>query len=201
MGHEASVQRFQMVELVRQGSQEPVEEAPPHDCAGLQDEAFERGRQTGYEEGRSQCQAEVEETLKRALHLGNQIGRARVAALEEHERDIVEVALAISRKILLREVASDPDLVVRQVRQVLQLLQTKDLVTLKIHPQDIMTLEPLQERLQAECADGHHLVLEGCDEVDPGGCVVEHAGLLFDARLVQQLAMVAAEFGLESSPS
>jgi flagellar assembly protein FliH len=141
----------------------------------------------------------VEEELKKALRLANHIGRARVAALEQHERDIVEVALAMTRKLILREIEIDTDVVVRQVRQILGLLPAKDLVTVKVHPQDFSTLEPLQHTLRAEYTDGDHLVLEVCDDVDPGGCLVEQAGLLFDARLTQQLAIVANEFGLETS--
>ena len=201
MGHEETVKNFQMVELVRKSAKQRAEEAQPHDCTQLQRDAFERGRQAGIEEGRVQCQAQVDEELKRVLRLANHIGRARIAALEDHERDIVEVALAIARKIILREIEIDKDIVVRQVRQVLELLSAKELVTLKVHPQDLGTLEPLQEMLRAEFTDGDHLVLEAYEDVDPGGCLVEQAGLLFDARITQQLAIVAREFGLEPSQS
>jgi flagellar assembly protein FliH len=119
--------------------------------------------------------------------------------LEDHERDIVEVALAITRKLILREIEVDRELVVRQVRQVLKLLPAKELVTLKVHPQDFKTLDPLQHLLRAEYINGDHLVLEADEDVEPGGCLVEQAGLLFDARIPQQLAMVAGEFGLEIS--
>ncbi|MCA9500652.1 MAG: hypothetical protein KC588_15770 [Nitrospira sp.] len=201
MEQDQTVQRFQMVELVHKSAKQRAEEAQPHDCRELQQDAFERGRQAGIAEGRAQCQAQVEEEVKKALRLANQIGRARVIALEEHERDIMEVALAICKKILLRECEIDKELVVRQVRQVLGLLPDKTLVTLKVHPQDFKTLEPLQHTLRPEWADGDHLAIEAFDEVDPGGCLVEQAGLLFDARLTQQLALVASEFGLETPRS
>jgi flagellar assembly protein FliH len=188
-----------MVELIQKSVSEPAEENQPHDCAQLQHEAFEQGRKVGIEEARAECQAQVEEALKKALRLANQIGRARVAALEDHERDIVEVALAIAEKLLLREIQVDKDFVVRQVRQVLQLLPAKELVTLKVHPQDFRTLTTIHEALRAEFNIGDHLVLESYDDVDPGGCLVEQAGLLFDARLTQQLTLIASEFGLEPS--
>ena len=198
MEQDDTVKRFQMVELVHKSAKQRAEEAQPNDCRELQQAAFERGRQAGIAEGRAQCQAQVEEEVKKALRLANQIGRARVIALEEHERDIVEVALAISKKILLRECENDKELVVRQVRQVLGLLPDKTLVTLKVHPQDFKILEPLQHTLRPEWADGDHLALEAFDDVDPGGYLVEQAGLLFDARLTQQLALLASEFGLEA---
>jgi flagellar biosynthesis/type III secretory pathway protein FliH len=89
----------------------------------------------------------------------------------------------------------------RQVRQVLGILINKSLVTLKVHPQDLVMLKPLHEALQAEFLDGNHLIIEGHEDVQPGGCLVEQAGLQLDARLQQQLETVATEFGLEVSPS
>ena len=198
MEEDDTIKRFEMVELVHKSAKQRAEEIQPHDCSALQRAAFERGRQTGVAEGRAQCQAQVEEEVKKALRLANQIGRARVMALEEHERDIVEVALAITQKILLREIAIDKELVVRQVRQVLGLLPEKSLVTLKVHPQDFTILEPRLQTLRPEWADGDHLALEADEDVDPGVCLVEQAGVLFDARLSQQLALVASEFGLEA---
>jgi flagellar assembly protein FliH len=201
MEQEACVRKFEMVELIPKGTRDQDEEDQPHDCSELQQQAFEQGRLKGIDEGRAQCQAEVDEQLARAIRLANQIGRARVAALEEQDRDIVDVALAISQKIILREVETDKDLIVRQVRQILGLLLNKNLVTLKVHPQDLPALEPLHEALRAEFLDGDHLIIEGSEDVQSGGCVVEQVGLQLDGRLHQQLEAVATEFGLEISPS
>lgn len=194
------VQKFEMAELLPTGARKQEEEAELHDCSDLQRQAFEQGRVKGLDEGRAQCQAKVEEELKRAIHLANQIGRARVAAMEERDRDIVEVALAISQKIILREVEADKEFIVRQVRQILGLLLNKTLVTLKVHPQDLLILEPLHDALRTEFLDGEHLKIEGDEDMQLGDCLVEQAGLQLDARLQQQLETVATEFGLERSP-
>lgn len=195
------VQKFEMAELIPKGTRDQDEEAQAHDCSDLQRQAFDQGRMQGLEEGRAQCQAKVDQELKRAIHLANQIGRARVAALEEQDRDIVEVALAISQKIILREIETDVEFIVRQVRQLLGLLLNKTLVTLKVHPQDLQALEPLHEALRSEFLDGDHLMIEGDEEMQAGDCLVEQAGLQLDARFHQQLETVATEFGLEHSPS
>ena len=199
MEQDVRVQKFQMVELVPKGMKTQEEEDQSHDCSELQRHAFEQGRQKGMEEERAQGQAKVDEELKRVIHLANQIGRARVAALEEQERDIVEVALAISHKIILREVETDKEFIVRQVRQILGFLLNTSLVTLKVHPQDLEVLEPLHQDLRAELGGGGHLIIEGHEDVELGGCLVEQAGLQLDTRLQQQLETVATEFGLETS--
>ena len=197
MEHNTTVQKFTMVELVPKSARDQAEEDQPHDCSELQEQSFEQGRLKGIEEGKAQCQVIVDEQFNRAIQLANQIGRARVAALEERDRDIVEVALAIAQKIILREIEVDKQLIVRQVRQILGLLVNKTLVTLKVHPQDLHTLEPLHEALRGEFLDGDHLIIEEDEDIQPGGCLLEQAGLQLDARLQQQLETVATEFGLE----
>ena len=201
MEEKSRVQKFEMTELVPKGRWDQNDEDPPHDCSALQKQAYEQGRRKGNEEGRAHCQAKVEEQLARAVHLANQIGRARVAALEEHDRDVVEVALTISQKILLKAVENDKELIVRQVRHVLGLLLNKHLVTLKVHPDDLLVLEPLHAALRAEFLDGDHLIIEGDQDIPPGGCLVEQAGLQLDGRLQQQLETVGSEFGVEVTPS
>lgn len=195
------VKKFEMAELVPKGTREKEKEEQRHDCSELQRAAFEEGRVKGIDEGRAQCQATVDEQLNRAIQLANQIGRARVAALEERDRDVVEVALAISQKIILQQVETDKELVVRQVRQILGQLLNKNLVTLKVHPQDLAVLQPLHEALRAEFLDGNHLSIKGNEDIQPGSCLVEQVGLQLDARIQQQLETVATEFGLEISPS
>lgn len=201
MKENSRVQKFEMAELIPKELKDQEEEAQAHDCTDLQTQAFEQGRAQGIQEGREQCQAKVDEEFKRAIQLANQIGRARVAALEEQDRDIVEVALSISQKILLREIEHDKELIVRQVRQILGLLLNKSLVTLKVHPLDLEVLDPLHDILRAEFLDGDHLIIEGDESIQRGGCLVEQAGLQLDSRLQQQLETVAKEFGLEISPS
>lgn len=201
MKHESNVKDFEMMELVPKGTKDKEEDDQPHDCSELQRQAFELGRKKGIAEGRAQCQEQLEGEFKEAIRLANYIGRARVVALEEQDRDIVEVALAISRKILLREVEADKELVIRQVRQVLGLLLNSNLVTLKVHPQDFMILEPLHQALRAEFIHGDHLVIEADEGVERGGCLVEQTGLQLDARLTQQLVSIGMEFGLEPLPS
>ncbi len=201
MENESQVRKFTMAELIPRGRKDQDEEKPPHDCSELQRQAFEQGRLKGIEEGRAQCQATVDEQLIRAIQLANDIGRARVASLEEHHRDVVEVALAIAKKIVLQVVETDKELIVRQVREILGLLINKKLVTVKVHPQDLEILNPLQEALEMEFLEGNHLILEGNEDIQPGGCLVEQSDLQLDARLQQQFETVASEFGLEISSS
>ena len=56
MEQEASVRKFEMVELIPKGTRDQDEEDQPHDCSELQQQAFEQGRLKGIDEGRAQNQ-------------------------------------------------------------------------------------------------------------------------------------------------
>lgn len=178
-------------------NQEHEEECPPHDCSELQQQAYEQGRQLGQAEGHAACQAKMEHEITHLLKLAHQIGQVRLSGLEERQRDIVEIALAIARKILIKELAVDHEVLVRQVRQVLRLVSKRELVTIRVHPLDAQLLEPLKEQLQGQCDHEAQVAIESQDDIERGSCIVEQAGLLFDAQISRQLQTIGEEFGLQ----
>jgi len=190
-----SVKLFPMAELKTR--REKREENPPHDCSELQRQAYERGRQAGQAEGRAACQAQVDEEIAHLLTLAHQIGHVRLAGLEEQQRDIVEIALAVARKILLKELAVDEDVVVRQVRQVLNLVAKRELVTIRVHPLDAQLLKSDEGQLRVEWKDQAKVIIESQDDIERGSCIVEQAGLLLDAQIFRQLQTISEEFGLQ----
>ncbi|MGE0472575.1 MAG: FliH/SctL family protein [Nitrospirales bacterium] len=190
-----SVKLFQMHEL--KSDKEKAEELPPHDCSELQRQAYEQGREFGQAEGRAACQAKVQEEIAHLLTLVNHLGQVRLGGLEERRRDIMEIALAIAKKILIKELEIDKEVIVRQVQQVLQLVSKRALVTIRINPQDAQLLKPAQERLQMEFDDPSNVMIESQDDIERGSCIVEQAGLLFDAQISRQLETISEEFGLQ----
>ena len=190
-----SVKLFMMNEL--RTRQEQKEEPPPHDCSDLQRQAYEQGRQAGQAEERAACQAKVDEQITHLLKVTRQIGQVRLGGLEERQRDIVEIALAIARKILIKELATDRDVLVRQGRQVLQLVSKRELVTIRVHPLDAELLVPLEEQLRTEWEEQAAVLIESRDDIERGSCIVEQAGLLLDAQISGQLDTIAEDFGLQ----
>ncbi|MGD9849763.1 MAG: FliH/SctL family protein [Nitrospirales bacterium] len=190
-----SVKLFQMNEL--KSDKEKEEELPPHDCSELQRNAYEQGREVGQAEGQAACQAKVQEEITHLLTLANHIGQVRLGELEERQRDIVEIAMAIAKKILIKELEVDREVLLRQVKQVLQLVSKRELVTIFVHPQDAQLLKPVQDRLRMECDDPANVLIESQDDIERGSCIVEQAGLLLDAQISRQLQTISEEFGLQ----
>ena len=198
-----TIESFEMVELIplaprqdhhgKSSEEEDQEPDPPHDCSVLQEQAYETGREAGIAEGKAQIRQEVEAEWQRALELVEQAGLARLKVVQQAEIDVVDLALAIAKKVIHRETAIDKEIVVNQLRHALRWVSTKSLVRVKTHPDQAEHLERLKMNMNSQ--DGHPLPLE--IERDPiikqGGCVVLTDTVFVDATVDEQLDVISQE--------
>ncbi|RMH05417.1 MAG: hypothetical protein D6704_09590 [Nitrospirae bacterium] len=163
------------------------EKEPPHDCSALQREAFEAGVQAGLEKGREEMRLSAEQEMRRALELVAQVERLRLETLRQAELDILQLAMAIARKVIHREASIDPEVVSMQVRRVIARLEEKGLITVRVHPQEISGLEAVRQSLTGSDGKLVRVRIEADEAIHPGGCVVESPQYFVDATLTKQL--------------
>ena len=162
---------------------------PPHDCSQLQQEAFEAGMQAGLEEGRKPAELE----MQRALSLVAQIEQIRLESARQSEFNIVELALAIAKKIIHRETSLDAGIVMEQVRQLVQTIAEKGLLTVRVHPTEIAHLQSFRAFVVGADGQPVRLSFEGDDSIHPGGCIVESSQYFIDATVETQLEKIWQE--------
>ncbi|GJL53265.1 MAG: hypothetical protein NPIRA02_03970 [Nitrospirales bacterium] len=162
----------------------------PHDCSGLQEQAFAAGRVAGIEEGKRHCQQEVEQETRRALTLVGQIADARNHLFQQVESDVVDLALAIAKKVIHRDVSMHKEVVVDQVTHIFKNLSTSSGVCLRVHPDDVDTLHALQGQLKTLDGTRPPIRIEGDPAVEMGGCLLETEGLSIDAGIESQLKII-----------
>lgn len=169
------------------------EKEPPHDCSLLQQEAFEAGVQVGIQQGRDEAKGPAEAEMKRAMDLVSQVEQLRLDAARQAESDIGELAMAVARKVIHREAAVDPDIVVTQVHQSITCMEEKGLIWVRVNPKEVDHLQNFHSSFTG--ADGKHVSLriEGDENVSPGGCVVESSQYFIDATLEKQLEEIWLE--------
>jgi len=99
-------------------------------------EVFEQGRQSGQQQLRSEIDAGLaknRDEIRKALH---EFALERQDYYRRIEGEVVELALAIARKILHREVQIDPNALAGIVRVTLGKLDTGTKVNLRVHPME-----------------------------------------------------------------
>ncbi len=135
-----------------------------------QAEAFEQGRQNAQQQFRSELDAALAKNREQMSHALQQFALERQNYYRRIEGEVVQLALAIARKILHRETQLDPHALAGIVRVTLEKLDTGTKVSLHVHPK--------------EAADWRHYfacLMEGAPAPDvhedpaiaPGECRIE----------------------------
>jgi flagellar assembly protein FliH len=110
---------------------QPAEEGSRH-----QAEVFEQGRQKAQQELRSELDAALAKSRAQISHALQQFNLERQNYYRRVEGEVVELALAIARKILHREVQIDPNTLAGIVRVTLEKLDSGTKVNLHVHPRE-----------------------------------------------------------------
>ena len=103
----------------------------------VQRQAFEQGRLQGETQAKAGAQAEItaeREGLRKSLEKFKQERRAYFARIES---EVVQLALAIAKKILHREAQMDPLLLAGMVHVALEKLDAGTRIRMRTHPSDI----------------------------------------------------------------
>ena len=182
-------------------------ERQPSYLQKIQD-AYEAGRQQGHEDGHAEATREGNARLddyvngqgqaaaERLSAMAVSMGQSLVMSQERIAEQVLEMACALARQVLRRELSIDPHALVPVVREALgQLVADGRLATVRLNPQD---LEVLRKPLSEEFASAP--VAWTADAAMPaGGCQVESAGTVIDGRLQTRWSRAVAALGVDAA--
>lgn len=167
---------------------------PPPDMAGqmaqleLQyrqkvNEAHRAGAREGEIAGRNRAAAELQPVMERLARSIQEIASLRARLRREAESDMVQLALAIARRVIRRELAADPDALRGLVIAALDKLQGQEISRVKVHPSHVALVKAsMQEALNG---GGVEVLSDPSREV--GSVIFETARGNLDASVDSQL--------------
>ncbi len=135
------------------------------------------------EAGRWEGQARAAAVLARAA-----LGRDRI--LEQAEREVIALALAVARKALGRELRAGGDAVVDLAATALAEARARREVVLRVSPADAASIRAAEGKLAAALSRAPLEVRED-PSVEPGGAVVDTEAGRIDARVETQIEAIA----------
>lgn len=165
-------------------------------CRGFDDGArngFEQGEKAGSEAVR----LKLEHGLKSCDLMLKELEGLRRKAAGEVESELVELALAVSRKIVQHEVGIAPEVVAGIVRQALNRVEQAARITIRLNPADVKLLSEISPPLTAGRPDAGRIALEADEGISRGGCLIETESGEVDARLERQFQVVEEAFRAE----
>lgn len=153
------------------GSAEPAPlAASAPDLAALEREAFTKGYAQGERAGAEAGAARAEAMLRRLAQTLEDLQGLRRELVRRTERDVVELALAIARRVLHRELALDHDLLLALARVALDRLGDVATASIRLHPDDYALA---MTGRGAPSAQAHGVQIVADPAVHRGGCVVQ----------------------------
>jgi len=127
-----------------------------------------QAREIGRHEGEAKAKAQYEESLRaeraRIAEALESFRTERARYFEQVEYEVVQLALAIAKRVLRREAQVDPDLLTGLVRYTLEKLRDGTRVKLRVSPANLAAW-----RMQFP----DHIEVMGDASVEAGSCVVE----------------------------
>jgi flagellar assembly protein FliH len=146
-------------------------------------EAQAAGLREGEASGRSKGLAELQPVIERLARSIEEIGGLRARLRAEAEADLVQLALAIARRVLRREIALDPEALHGLILGALQKLHGQEITRVKVHPSHASALTAcLRQNLNAEKVE---VIADSSREV--GAVVFETPRGNLDAGVESQL--------------
>ncbi|HSK10825.1 MAG TPA: FliH/SctL family protein [Vicinamibacterales bacterium] len=166
--------------------------------ANLERDAFAKGYEQGERAGLQAGGERAEAMLRRLSQTLEELAALRREMIRQTERQMVQLALAIAKRIVRREIALDRDLTQAMVRLALDRLGDSTTVTVRLHPDDFEAVGSGADRWERS-----HLSVVADRDVSRGGCLVESDFGFIDGSIEAQFQELArsllAEEGQEGA--
>jgi flagellar assembly protein FliH len=169
------------------------------DGAAIERDAFAKGYAQGERAGTEAGTARADAMLRRLADTLDDLQRLRTELIRRTERDVVELALAIARKVLHREASLDRDLLVALARVALDRLADATAASIRLHPDDYATA---MAGRTAATATPHGVQILADPSVRRGGCLVRSDVGSIDVGVATQLdELTGALLGDDGAPA
>ena len=176
----------------------------PEELQGIQREAWDKGFADGHQAGMAAARkqeeaglAEIERRTRQLASILDFMGKPLADLDVQVQRQLAELAGAIARHVVRRELKASPDQIITVIRETVSLLpMTARDVRVHLHPEDARLV---RSRLAEATSERAWSIME-----DPimtqGGCRVTSEDSTIDAQLEQRIgAAVAAVLGDDRS--
>jgi flagellar assembly protein FliH len=153
-------------------------------------QARQSGFQEGLRRGRDEAAASVEQTLDRLAETLRELAQVKRKVRNEAEQELVHLSLAIARRILYRELTTDPESIHGIVHAALQKLQNREIVRVRVYPAAAAAVRAAFERVGNAAA----VEIVADTKLETGAILFETALGDLDASVETQLQEIQRGF-------
>ncbi len=155
--------------------------------AALERDAFSKGFAQGERAGSEAAAQRNEAMLRRLTETLEELTTLREQMIHQTERQMVQLALAIARRLVHREVSIDHDLLIAMARVALERLGESAQVTVRLSPEEFEATSAVRSAQWT----GTHVTVVADARVGRGGCRVESEFGVMEAGVDGQIHEIA----------
>lgn len=152
-----------------------------------------QAQRDGMAEGSAQGRQEWEERIMTAARLAVEIEDSRLERIAQSEPELLELAVAIARKIIGAELELDPSQQLALVRNALARMNGASNITIRIHPEDRELIDSHLPQLREVFTEPKPIRIEEDPAIAPGDCYIDSERGSADARVQSQLDAIVNE--------
>ena len=147
---------------------------------------FEEGQQAGV----AAKEAEAREAVERLAVVHQSLEQERGQILREAEVLVVDLALALARRVTRIQAETDRRVLIQVVRNALDHLSDHSNLRIRVHPDDLDIARRFAAKWAEKVAEDAVVRVLASEHVSRGGCVIEGGEENVDARLDQQFQVL-----------
>jgi len=158
-------------------------------CRGFSD-GEKKGYEQGEHAGRESVQSQLDSLLQSVRQMLAELEGFRRQEVRTLEKELVELTLAIARKVVGREVAAHPDIVADLLRDAVRRLEYAGALKIRMNPDDLERLSDVLPQLLKDLGDPGRVTFEADAGLSVGGCFIEGEAGDIDARIERRFHIV-----------
>jgi len=151
--------------------------------ANAKKEGYDTGFEDGFKSGKDAAKEEFSPFLNTTQELIEELSGFRKEMYEKVEREMVEMVLNLSKKVIHFEFSKREDAVQDMIRLAVQSVLDRESMVIKIHPTDKEYAESFRPELLDMFSEIKNITFVANSGITRGGCVVETNFGVIDARI------------------
>ncbi|MCE5284790.1 MAG: flagellar assembly protein FliH [Pelosinus sp.] len=154
------------------------------------DEGKTEGYQAGVTAGKADIRAEMQQELNKMVETANALvtnaGQEAEKMIIAAERQIIDIALGVARKLLAREIEENPAVILPIVKTALEKVHDQEQIVIRVSVDDFELVTEAKSDLQIMTGCEQPLTVLADQTLTCGNCVIDTAYGSVDARIDMQ---------------
>ncbi|MBN1766792.1 MAG: hypothetical protein JW860_16175 [Sedimentisphaerales bacterium] len=180
-----------------QQAQEIKEKARQEGYQQGQEKGLEEGRQEGHEqalgEARETFARDSVNTLKALKEICEEFNRNKERLLWQAQQETVQLALAISEKVIKQQARQNPEITIANIKEALEFITSDTNVIINVNSRDLEHLEQMAGKNEDVWGHYSHIEIKADEGITAGGCRLCTPQGQIDGQLETQIERISQE--------